>query len=227
MLFVLIFSLAACSKDVKIKFNTNGGTSIKEMKIIKGDAIGNLPIPEKNDYFFEGWYLEPSFTTEIDNTFIVKKNIKLYAKWIVPYSDFNSDEELVLTCLIDFINTFDYPNRVEIIKMYFFDEPLFVQERKYGSLVKINYLDRSINYWLTIGHDGHMVTKFETDSDDFPEEGENKVWGIITYVDVIKMNNYLKYNIKKINRGENYEKKIIIIFIRCTDTDFSVMRRRK
>lgn len=196
-IFVLIFTLTACSKDAKVKFDTNGGTVLKELKIAIGDEIGVLPTPKKDDYFFEGWYLESSFTTKIDKKFVVKKNVKLYAKWIVPYSDLNSDELLVLTTLTDFVNTFDYPDRIEIIKMYFFDEPLFVQERKYGSLVKIDYLDTTQNYWLTIGHDGKMVTKFETDSDDFPEEGENKVFGIITYVDVDKINKYIKFNIKK------------------------------
>ena len=42
-----------------------------------------LPTPNyySNDYYFDGWYLEPDFKTKAEGWMIVESNITLYAKW--------------------------------------------------------------------------------------------------------------------------------------------------
>ena len=90
---LFVFQLAACGKtptpdDDKeqttyftIRFNTNGGTSVKSIKIKKGEAITLPDSPTKEGYIFDGWYLDSSCVEALEEGYLVKKSITLYAKW--------------------------------------------------------------------------------------------------------------------------------------------------
>ncbi len=91
---LFVFQLAACGKtptpddDNKeqttyfmVRFNTNGGTSVKSIKIKKGEAITLPNSPTKEGYIFDGWYLDSSCVEALEEGYLVKKSITLYAKW--------------------------------------------------------------------------------------------------------------------------------------------------
>ncbi|MCH5150400.1 MAG: InlB B-repeat-containing protein [Spirochaetales bacterium] len=68
-----------------VTLELNGG-SIADSKttiiVKKDEAIGTLPIPTKEGNTFDGWYEDNNtFTKKVNSTFIVTKNIELYAKW--------------------------------------------------------------------------------------------------------------------------------------------------
>lgn len=68
-----------------VTLELNGG-SIADGKttiiVKKDEAIGTLPIPTKEGNTFDGWYEDNNtFTKKVNSTFIVTKNIELYAKW--------------------------------------------------------------------------------------------------------------------------------------------------
>ena len=64
-----------------ISFNTKGGSSIDDLKINQGSKIGSLPTPIKSGYTFDGWYLESTYLTNIDENYVPTGNTNLYAKW--------------------------------------------------------------------------------------------------------------------------------------------------
>ena len=63
-----------------VSFETNGGTSYNDLAYVGKSII--LPIPEKLDYVFAGWYDNASCTgTALGNYYDATKTITLYAKW--------------------------------------------------------------------------------------------------------------------------------------------------
>ena len=83
-----------------IKFNTNGGNNISDMSVCiacSPDSYDDLPIPEKEEYIFDGWYYDEELSNRIEFTNSFKfnpipeyskdgclkgyKDIEIYAKW--------------------------------------------------------------------------------------------------------------------------------------------------
>ena len=61
-LFMLVLTLFACSErvpEVKLSFESNGGTYFGSYE---GGKVNSEPVPEKSGYIFEGWYLKPDFS---------------------------------------------------------------------------------------------------------------------------------------------------------------------
>lgn len=61
-----------------ISFNTDGGSSVGDIKVIEGQKIGELPVPTKDGYDFDGWYANGKKVTEDT---VASKNMELTAKW--------------------------------------------------------------------------------------------------------------------------------------------------
>ncbi len=104
--FVLLFSsiLVGCGNDKKeksytVKFQTNGGTEVASITVKEGDLIDNSKISTtKNNYDFDGWYVNSNLTTPWDfESDVVKKNITLYAKWAAPKATMESTTETEIT----------------------------------------------------------------------------------------------------------------------------------
>lgn len=66
---------------VTISFETNGGSVMQAMKLLKGEVPGIIKVPERQDYIFEGWYTDSICETAFDDTVPVEADITLYAKW--------------------------------------------------------------------------------------------------------------------------------------------------
>lgn len=66
-------------------YNTNGGGISVGGKIVTyGEKIGDLPIPTKSGYNFDGWYSDSKFNNKVSESDIFKftTHTTLYAKWI-------------------------------------------------------------------------------------------------------------------------------------------------
>ena len=60
ILLVGVFFLSGCffNDDKTVTFKTNGGSEIKNMVVKSGSKVKEAPIPVKEGYIFEGWYLD-------------------------------------------------------------------------------------------------------------------------------------------------------------------------
>lgn len=82
--------------NYEITFNANGGTVTPTLKeVIEGKPIGELPIPTKDQYVFDGWYTNTSYTTKIETTTVPTQSTTYYAKWKEKMSTVFSLEEAV------------------------------------------------------------------------------------------------------------------------------------
>jgi uncharacterized repeat protein (TIGR02543 family) len=85
MVFVAVFEKG--STFYKVKFNSNGGTPIKDITIESNDSIKKPTDPVKEGYRFIGWYKDSSCTQPWDfANDVVEADITLYAGWIDPYA---------------------------------------------------------------------------------------------------------------------------------------------
>lgn len=62
-----------------VSFNTNGGTAIKSQKT---DLLKNAPHTTRENYLFEGWFLDETLTQAVTFPLTVKSDITIYAKWL-------------------------------------------------------------------------------------------------------------------------------------------------
>ena len=64
-----------------MKFETNGGTEIKDVKVAKNNTVEKPKDPERAGYAFDGWYCDEKLETIYDFETKVTRAITLYAKW--------------------------------------------------------------------------------------------------------------------------------------------------
>ncbi len=79
--------MASCKDNntVKYSFDTNGGTEISEVIKNKGEDY-ELPIPVKDGFEFEGWYLTDNFSGSPVTNAAAEENTTYYAKWAQLYT---------------------------------------------------------------------------------------------------------------------------------------------
>lgn len=75
---VLSFGLSACSKQVKVSFDTDGGSIVQEMVIDEGGTIAKPSDPTKAGYEFAGWQLDG---VDFDFSGAITGDITLKAVW--------------------------------------------------------------------------------------------------------------------------------------------------
>lgn len=86
LLCLTMVLLASCTllgleSEYTVKFETNGGTPVEQLKIQKGTAIDE-PQSTKAGYVIEGWYSDIDFlTAKLTFPFTPKSDVTLYAKW--------------------------------------------------------------------------------------------------------------------------------------------------
>ena len=82
--------------DVIFDAKTNGGLVNNNDTFIKnvyyGDSIGILPIAEKKNYKFIGWYTTPTGTVKITENLIITKDIILYARFELQANAYVKEE---------------------------------------------------------------------------------------------------------------------------------------
>lgn len=70
--------------QITVSFDSNGGYISETSKTVsRGNPIGDLPIPSKTNYSFEGWYTEASGGTQVtsETVFSTAADVTLYAQW--------------------------------------------------------------------------------------------------------------------------------------------------
>lgn len=63
-LLLTVLVAAACSDRITLRFETGGGTHIASVEGSAGGTYRKPADPEKEGYFFDGWYLDPDCTGE-------------------------------------------------------------------------------------------------------------------------------------------------------------------
>ena len=79
-----IFILLSCNDktEVKIVFDTMGGSSITTITVKDDFDVNNLPVPTKDGYTFNGWYLDENYELIINEVNVPEVLIfTLYARW--------------------------------------------------------------------------------------------------------------------------------------------------
>lgn len=98
LLVACIFAVTSCIEDdlseeqdgYVVKFETNGGSAIADVKVEKGGVVSKPSDPTKNGFDFDGWYQDNKLEVEYDFSSAVESDLTLYAKWnakfvIYPY----------------------------------------------------------------------------------------------------------------------------------------------
>jgi uncharacterized repeat protein (TIGR02543 family) len=90
LLIVISFTLYACGgnenppipgNQFTITFNSNGGTSINPISKTEGSILSKPNDPTKDDYNFDGWFLDSQLQTAVNWPITVSSDLSLYAKW--------------------------------------------------------------------------------------------------------------------------------------------------
>lgn len=69
------------SSAYTIKFNTNGGSELKNISVKSGRSIGTITEPKKDGYIFTGWYSDKELTKSYNKDEKVTASATLYAGW--------------------------------------------------------------------------------------------------------------------------------------------------
>lgn len=90
LVFILIlFGISINTvKAETISFNSRGGSDVSSIDIDNGDELGELPIPTRAGYTFDGWYLDTTYKYKVSSKTIVEGPMDLDAKWVTinfPY----------------------------------------------------------------------------------------------------------------------------------------------
>lgn len=115
-----------------IYFDCNGGVSeIESKEVIYKEEYGYLPVPKKEGYTFEGWYIDKEFSKKIESTSVevIKGNHTLYAnytinRYLITY-DFNYLENNLYKNLTD--KSSWSTSNIDILM----DDELFLNENVY------------------------------------------------------------------------------------------------
>ena len=83
------------TKPYTVTFNPNGGTVSPTTKnVVKGEKIGELPIPTKNEIPFLGWYTGLTDGTRITSNTIPSGNVTYYAHWAENATTFDTGQRV-------------------------------------------------------------------------------------------------------------------------------------
>lgn len=80
-LLMVIIIYAVMNGGFTVTFDSNGGTDVESFQVDYGVYEGELDTPTREEYTFDGWYLDENFTTEYTSDYIFSDNTTLYAKW--------------------------------------------------------------------------------------------------------------------------------------------------
>ena len=82
------------NKYYEVKFETDGGTYIKNQSIATGKKVNKPQAPVKEGFIFDGWYEDKALTKEYNFGLGVTSSFTLYAKWKLafPFTDVANDK---------------------------------------------------------------------------------------------------------------------------------------
>lgn len=81
----LVLLVGCIEKKVTVTFDSNGGTTIEAVEIVKGTKLTKPENPTKKEgivnFIFVGWFKNEALTEEFDFSKPVEESLTLYAKW--------------------------------------------------------------------------------------------------------------------------------------------------
>ena len=78
----LLEKLIHSALSFTVSFDSNGGSEIEPMQVNSGEALGALPVPNKADSIFLGWYADnSSFEQAVTKDTPVISALTLYARY--------------------------------------------------------------------------------------------------------------------------------------------------
>ena len=82
-LFAGLLVLTGCSNkpEYTVTFDSNGGTSVADVKVHEGETISKPSDPTRSGYKFLGWFVNVDDTTSFDFSTKITGNMILKAKW--------------------------------------------------------------------------------------------------------------------------------------------------
>ena len=89
VIITILMGVTGCSEvpieiaEIHVIFDTQGGSEVQAVVVDGIEDILTFETPSREGYVFEGWYLDPEGTKELneENLEIVSDSITLYAKW--------------------------------------------------------------------------------------------------------------------------------------------------
>ena len=69
------------NKEFTVSFDSNDGNEIENIVVNENEVIETLPIPQKDEYHFEGWYTGLTNGIKVNNGYEPTSDILLYARW--------------------------------------------------------------------------------------------------------------------------------------------------
>ena len=77
------YKTAILAQTYTVIFNPNEGSVSENVRNVRRNfAIGSLPIPERTEYFFDGWFTDLVGGTEITSSTIISNDMEIFAHWI-------------------------------------------------------------------------------------------------------------------------------------------------
>lgn len=69
--------------SLQVQFDSNGGDAVSSITVYYGEKYGNLPVPTREHFTFEGWYtaIDGGEIVTQDDTVLITGDITLYAHW--------------------------------------------------------------------------------------------------------------------------------------------------
>ena len=89
--FKITFNNTIKVREYTVTFNTNGGTEISSMKVVKGNKIEKTTQPQKDNYIFDNWYTDNTYTNKYDFDTPITEDTIIYAKWNDLCNGFSTD----------------------------------------------------------------------------------------------------------------------------------------
>lgn len=105
-ILLCVLLLVSCSSEVKVKFNSDGGSEVSAIVVDETGIIEEPAAPTKSGYMFLGWYSKDEL---FDFSKPITKSVTLKAKWAKSVTLILSTPEGESEFLAPLNNTYDLP----------------------------------------------------------------------------------------------------------------------
>ncbi len=90
-----------------ITFDPNGGTLDDTTKdIVAGATLGDLPIPIRTNYIFDGWYTDQTDGEQVTATTVPTQTTTYYARWTPTTATFTAGDNIEVIIIADSANNY-------------------------------------------------------------------------------------------------------------------------
>ncbi len=76
-------SSSSAAVTYTVKFDTNGGSTVKNVTVKRNETVGNIGETKKEGFVFDGWYYDGEFTKPYSADDRITESLTLYASWKV------------------------------------------------------------------------------------------------------------------------------------------------